>query len=69
VAEVVTGLSFDGKPVNPVLLPDGRWVSPVTGAEVVRLRTGLWTHKPSQRFLDVFGVTLEQHLEDVARDV
>jgi hypothetical protein len=62
----MTGLSIDDQPITPRLTDDGRWLCPVDGREVVRLRTGSWTHKPSRAFLDAFGVTLEQQLEDEA---
>lgn len=56
----LTGLSLDGRPVHPVCR-DGRWVSPITGAECLQLPDGTWTVR-----VEGLGWTREQQIADVA---
>lgn len=42
----LTGLSVGGRPVHPVETAPGRWVSPLSGHEVVRQVDGTWVPLP-----------------------
>lgn len=58
----LTGLSLDGHPVHPVQR-EGRWVSPITGAECAQLPDGTWTI-----LIEWGGWTREQQIADKAAD-
>jgi hypothetical protein len=58
----LTGLSLDGRPVHPVRRADGLWISPINGAECLRLPDGTWTIYIGAEL----GWTREQQIERVA---
>ena len=62
----LTGLSLDGRPVHPVQRPDGMWVSPVSGAECLRLPDGTWTIYSEMPSLGPW--TREQQIERAMAD-
>lgn len=58
----LTGLSIDGRPVHPVRNAD-RWISPLSGSEVLQLPDGTFTHRWSGS-----DVTAEQQIAHVTAE-